>query len=69
MEIEKELISARAAAKILGVGPQKVRERIRQGIWTFGECVPKEKTGKKEDGFDVSVRKLYEFIGKGGEEN
>lgn len=66
--MEKEIISAREAARILGVRPEKVRQRIRRGIWTFGTCAPKEKTGRKRDDFDISVRKLYEFIGKGGEE-
>lgn len=66
--MEKEIISASAAAKILGVRPEKVRQRIRAGIWTFGVCIPKEKTGRKNDDFDIYTRKLYEHIGKGGDE-
>ena len=42
-----EILSAKQAAKILGVSPQCVRERIKRGIWTFGEMIPKEKTGNK----------------------
>ncbi len=41
----EDILSAREAAKILGCDPQAVRERIRLGIWTFGECIPKSKTG------------------------
>ena len=38
----QEVMSAEKAAKELGVSPQAVRERIKKGIWPFGEVV----TGK-----------------------
>lgn len=69
MEIKREVISAREAAQILGVAPEKVRQRIKLGIWKFGERIPKEKTGNKQDTYCVYARKLYEHIGKGGEED
>lgn len=67
--MEKEVLSARAAAEILGVAPEAVRQRIKLGIWKFGERIPKEKTGNKQDTYCIYPRKLYEHIGKGGEEN
>ena len=60
----KETMSAKAAAGILGCDPQLVRQRIRLGIWTFGECIPKEKTGRKNDTFIIYRRKLERYIGK-----
>lgn len=67
--MEKEIISAREAAEILGIRPEKVRQRIRAGIWTFGVCIPGKKTGRKRDDFDIYTRKLNEFIERGGESN
>lgn len=60
----KETMSASAASRILGCTPQSVRERIRLGVWDFGECIPKKKTGKKSDTFVIYRRKLYKHIGK-----
>ncbi len=64
MRNSQETLSAREAAKILGCDPQAVRERIRLGIWTFGECIPKSMTGHKCDTFIIYRRKLYKHIGK-----
>lgn len=63
MRNDKEILSAAEAAKILGCTPQAVRERIRLGIWKFGECIPGKKTGKKCDCFVIYRRKLYQHIG------
>lgn len=63
-----ETISAKEAGKILGCNPQAVRERIRLGIWTFGECIPKSKTGNKSDTFIIYRRKLYKHMGMDFEE-
>lgn len=60
---DKEVMSAKAAAQILGCTPQAVRERIRLGIWDFGECIPKNLTGRKSDSFVIYRRKLYKHIG------
>ena len=54
----KEVISAAEAARMIGCTPQMVRERIRIGEWTFGRRVPKEKTGRKCDSYEIYVRKL-----------
>lgn len=61
---EKEIMSASEAARILGCTAQAVRERIRLGIWDFGECIPKKKTKNKSDTFVIYRRKLYKHMGK-----
>ncbi len=61
--MQGEILSAKQAAKILGVSPQCVRERIKRGIWTFGEMIPKEKTGNKYDSYCIYRKKLYKHIG------
>lgn len=60
---EKEIMSAAEAARVLGCTPQAVRERIRLGIWNFGECIPKKMTKNKSDTFVIYRRKLYRHIG------
>lgn len=64
---KKELISAKEAARIIGCDPQALRQRIKLGIWNFGERIPKEKTGKKCDTYLISRRKLYRYLGAEGE--
>ena len=59
----REIISASAAAAILGYAPEKVRQYIKAGIWKFGERVPKEKTGRKQDSYIIYTRKLYKHLG------
>ena len=60
----KETMSAREAARILGCAPEGVRQRIKLGIWDFGECIPKEKTGNKADTYIIYKAKLYRHMGK-----
>lgn len=61
--MRKEIMSATAAAEILGCSPEAVRQRIRLGIWKFGECIPKERTGRKQDNFIIYRRKLEKHLG------
>lgn len=62
--MSREIMSAKEAADIIGCTPQAVRQRIRLGIWRFGECIPKEKTGNKQDSFVIYRRKLEKHLGK-----
>lgn len=39
----KKIISASAAAKLIGCDSQMVRERLRRGMWTFGRAIPPDK--------------------------
>lgn len=40
---EKEILTVPEAAAILGCTPQAVRERIRRGVWKFGEVYQRRK--------------------------
>lgn len=61
---EKEILSANEAAKILGCSAQMVRERIKRGIWKFGECIPKSKSGNEfKNTYCIYRTKLYQHIG------
>ncbi len=61
--MQKETMRVPEAAQMLGCSQQAVRERIRRGIWTFGEVIPKEKTGNEIDSFIIHKRKLYKHLG------
>ena len=63
--VHKEIISAAEAARILGVPPQMVRERIKRGIWKFGRRIPKEKFGGKQDRYEIYTQKMLNQIGGG----
>lgn len=58
----KEIISAAEAARILNCRPQKVRERIKAGRWTFGKAIPSAKPGGQMT-YDIYARRMYQFFG------
>ena len=58
------IISANKTAKILGVTPQLVRERLKRGVWTFGRAISPEESGKEHWTYEVYVRKLMEYLGE-----
>ena len=60
--MEKPLMSANEAARIIGCTGQMVRERIKRGIWTFGEVVPASKTGNKQDSYLINRKKLMKYL-------
>lgn len=62
--MEKATMTVPQAASILGCSQQKLREHIRRGVWKFGECIPKEKTGKSCDEFVIYRKKLLKHIGE-----
>ena len=57
----KEVISAEQAARELGVPAQAVRERIKQGVWNFGDVV-KGKNGK--DTYLIYRGRMNKFLGR-----
>ena len=57
-----DILSANQAAKVIGCTPQKVRERLKRKIWTFGVYIPKSKTGFKQNNYDISKKELAEFL-------
>ena len=58
----REIISAAEAARILNCRPQKVRERIKAGRWTFGKAIPPAKPGGQIT-YDIYARRMYQFFG------
>lgn len=52
--MKKNIISAAEAARMLGCPAQKVRERMKRGIWKIGVV---RKNGSNYT-YDVSVQKL-----------
>lgn len=58
----KQILNACQAARIIGCSPQMVRERIKRGIWTFGKYIPKEKTGRKNDTYEIILNDLYKYL-------
>ncbi len=60
----KEILKVPEVARILGVSQQSVREHIRRKIWTFGECIPKEKMHSRTDQFNIYRAKFEAHIGR-----
>ena len=59
-----ELLSANQAAKVIGCSPQKVRERLKRRIWTFGRHISKKDLGNEyKDEYNISINKLADFLG------
>ena len=65
----REIMSAAAAAKIIGCSPQMVREQMRRGNWDLGDVQTKKQTGLSSDRFIIFRWKLEKLLGKGGEQN
>ena len=57
-------MNATEAAKIIGCSPQMVRERIKRGIWKFGEVIPKGRSGNSKDSYLINRKKLMRYLGE-----
>ncbi len=64
----QDILSSTKAARVIGCGPQKVRERIKSGDWKFGVCIPKKGAGCKKDGFEINKYQLAAHLGISPEE-
>ncbi len=61
----KEILTAAEAAREIGCSPQKVRMRMKLGLWDLGEVIPKEKLERRAmDEYNVSRKKLDKFLGR-----
>lgn len=58
----REILNAVQTARIIGCDPHKVRERLKCGIWTFGEYIPAERTGKKQDCYEINAYSLAGWL-------
>ena len=57
-----DILSANQAAKVIGCNPQKVRERLKRGLWDFGEVIPASKSGLQQDSYEISKKQLANFL-------
>ena len=57
----KQIISANAAAKIIGCPARMVRERLRRGMWTFGKAYPPDEKHSQWT-YEINVRLLTKFL-------
>ena len=57
----KKIISASAAARLIGCDPQIVRERLRKGIWKFGRAIP-PKEHRLNWTYEVYPEALEEYL-------
>jgi len=68
-------VPVRIAAKVLGMAPETVRQRMADGTLDIGVCfIPVRRgrgRGRKNRAFYISPKKLYELTGYiwGGEED
>lgn len=61
----KEILTAAEAAREIGCTPQKVRERMKRGLWDLGEVIDRDKLGRAEKNeYNIHRHKLEKFIGR-----
>lgn len=59
----QDILSAAQTAKVIGCAPQRVRERIKRGIWTFGVVVTGKESGKIKSSYEINKRELSVWLG------
>ena len=57
-----DILNAAQTARVIGCGPQKVRERIKRGIWTFGVAIPPKQSGNTENSYEINKVALAEWL-------
>lgn len=61
----REILTASEAAREIGCTSQKVRERMKRGMWDLGEVIEKEKLGRNaKNEYNIYRHKLEKFIGR-----
>ena len=60
----KDILTANQTARVIGCGPQRVRERIKRGVWTFGSVVTRKESGNvQKNTYEINKHKLADFLG------
>lgn len=60
----KDIPTANQTARVIGCGPQRVRERIKRGIWTSGSVVTRKESGNaQKNTYEINKHKLADFLG------
>lgn len=59
----QDILNSSQAARVIGCGPQKVRERIKRGIWTFGTIVTAKEAGNTQNSYEINKYQLAAYLG------
>ena len=63
------ILTANQTARVIGCGPQRVRERIKRGIWSFGSVVTRKESGNvQKNTYEINKYKLADWLGIPAEE-
>lgn len=62
VSVMDDVLSALQTARVIGCGSQKVRERIKRGIWTFGTVVTADQSGNVQNSYEINKRALAEWL-------
>ena len=57
-----DILNASQTAKVIGCSAQRVRERLKRGIWDFGTVVKAKQSGKTQDSYEINKYKLAKFL-------
>lgn len=58
-----DILTAAQAAGVIGCNPQKVRERMKRGIWKIGVVIPPDQSsGEKKTAYEISKYKLAKLL-------
>lgn len=58
----KDVLNALQTARVIGCAPQKVRERIKRGIWTFGSVVTAKDAGTQFNAYEINKTQLADWL-------
>ena len=59
----QDILNSSQAARVIGCGPQMVRERIKRGIWTFGIVVTAMEAGNTQNSYEINKYQLAAHLG------
>ena len=60
-----EMISVKDAARIIGCREQKVREKMKRGVWDIGTVMtPKQRGSGQTYAYNVFIGKLASLLGR-----
>ncbi len=57
-----DILTARAAAKVIGCGAQEVRHKLRVGVWTFGRAISPKESKLKQWQYEINKKDLARFL-------
>lgn len=65
----QDILTAAQTARVIGCSPQRVRERIKRSIWSFGSVVTRKESGNvQKNTYEINKHQLAEWLGVSAEE-